>query len=193
MNILELFLGQIPEAVFLALFMIFVKSLQKKRVLFIVLLTVSYVLLMDLFAYSWYAHICLTIMIFVTLRVLYEEKSQITDVFILLIAYVLLGVTSAICFVICHGNPVIASIINRVIIFGLLFCFRNKLYKIQVLYKKFWNRNNKPKIIKSATFRSLNIVIFNVIFILLYACMVIATIWKGGMWYGSLEKFLMVI
>ena len=180
MNLLELFLGQIPEAVFLALFMIFVKSLRKKRVLFIVLLTVSYVLLMDLFAYSWYAHIYLTIMIFVTLRVLYEEKSQITDVFILLIAYILLGVTSAICFVICRGNPVIASIINRVIIFGLLFSFRNKLYKIQVLYKKFWNRNNKPKIIKSATFRSLNIVIFNVIFIFLYACMVVATVWKGG-------------
>jgi ribose/xylose/arabinose/galactoside ABC-type transport system permease subunit len=103
-----------------------------------------------------------------------------TDVFILLIAYILLGATSAICFVICRGNPVIASIINRVIIFGLLFSFRNKLYKIQVLYKKFWNRNNKPKIIKSATFRSLNIVIFNVIFILLYACMVVATVWKGG-------------
>lgn len=31
MNLLELFLGQIPEAIFLALFMIFAKDLQRKE------------------------------------------------------------------------------------------------------------------------------------------------------------------
>jgi len=181
MNLLELFLGQIPEAIFLALFIVFVKALPKKRILFTICMIIYYVLLMDLFAYSWYAHIGLTIMTFVTLKVLYREKSQITDIFILLIAYIILGVTSAICFMVCQGNPVIASVINRVIIFGFLFGFRNKLNKIQDLYKKFWNRNDKPKIIKSATFRSLNIVVFNLIFVLLNVCMIIATIWKGGM------------
>ena len=181
MNWLELFLGQIPEAIFLAWFMIFVKALQKKRILFTILMTISYVSLLHLFPYSWYSHIGLMIMTFLTLKVLYREKSQITDIFILIIGYLFLGITSVICFLICGGNPIIGSVINRVILFGFLFCFRKKLVKIQNLYKRFWNRDNKPKPMKSATFRSLNIVIFNTVFVLLNVCMIIAMIWKGGM------------
>ena len=33
-NMLEIFLGQIPEAIFFELFMIFVKDLKEKRILF---------------------------------------------------------------------------------------------------------------------------------------------------------------
>lgn len=138
------------------------------------IMIVEYVLLLNTFPYDWHFHISLTIIVFLTLKVLYKEKSQVTDIFILLIAYIVLGITSAICFVICHKEVVIATILNRVIIFGLLFHFRNKLYNIQKLYKKFWNRSDEPKAIKSTTFRSLNIVIFNLIFVLLNTCMIYA-------------------
>ena len=174
MDLLEIFLGQIPEAIFLALFMIFAKALQKKRVLYVAIMVVEYVLLLNIFPYNWYFHISLTVMTFLTLKVLYREKSQVTDIFILLIAYLVLMVTSAICFMICGGNALIATILNRVIIFGLLFYFRNKLYSIQKLYKKFWNRSNEPKAMKSTTFRSLNIVIFNVMFVIFNVGMIYA-------------------
>lgn len=174
MNLLELFLGQIPEAIFLALFMIFAKALQKKRVLYVAIMVVEYVLLLNIFPYNWYFHISLTVITFLTLKVLYKEKSQVTDIFILLIAYIVLGVSSAICFLICQKDALIATILNRVIIFGLLFHFRNKLYNIQKLYKKFWNRSDEPKAMKSTTFRSLNIVIFNVMFVIFNACMIYA-------------------
>ena len=101
MDLLEIFLGQIPEAIFLALFMIFAKALQKKRVLYVAIMVVEYVLLLNIFPYNWYFHISLTVMTFLTLKVLYREKSQVTDIFILLIAYLVLMVTSAICFMIC--------------------------------------------------------------------------------------------
>ena len=174
MNLLELFLGQIPEAIFFALFMVFAKALQKKRILFTVIMTIEYVLLLNIFPYNWYFHISFMIITFLTLKVLYKEKSQITDVFILLIAYIVLMITSAVCFVICQGNAMIAAILNRVLIFGLLFCFRNKLYKIQKIYKKFWNRSNEPKAIKSTTFRSINIVIFNIMFVIFNVGMIYA-------------------
>lgn len=183
MDLLEIFLGQIPEAIFLALFMIFAKALQKKRVLYVAIMVVEYILLLNIFPYNWYFHISLTVMTFLTLKVLYREKSQVTDIFILLIAYIVLMVTSAICFMICGGNALIATILNRVIIFGLLFHFRNKLYSIQKLYKKFWNRSNEPKAMKSTTFRSINIVIFNIMFVILNAGMIYALFYnslKGG-------------
>lgn len=174
MNLLELFLGQIPEAIFLAWFMIFAKALQKKRILFTILMTIDYLLWMTLFPYNWYFHIGLMAVTFLILKVLYREKSQVTDIFILLIAYIILGITSAICFMICGKNALIAAILNRVIIFGFLLIYRNRLNRIQDWYKKFWNRDDKPKAIKSTTFRGLNIVIFNTIFVLLNACMVYA-------------------
>lgn len=145
MNILEILLGQVPEAVFFALFLILTKQLKEKRILFITIMIVEYVLLLNIFPYNWYFHISLTLSTFLTLKVLYHEKSQVTDIFILLIGYIVLTITSALCFVLCQGATVIATILNRVIIFGLLFCFRNKLYNIQKLYKNFWNRSDKPK------------------------------------------------
>ena len=62
-----------------------------------------------------------------------------------MISYIILIVTSAICAVIFNSNLVIATITNRIIIFGLLIIFKNKFSKIQNLYKTYWNRNTIPK------------------------------------------------
>ena len=62
---------------------------------------------------------------------------------------------------------VIAAIVVRVITFGLLFMFRNKLPKINNLYKKLWNRSKFKYKIKSTTFRALNLVIFNISFVVI--------------------------
>ena len=52
--------------------------------------------------------------------------------------------------------------------FLFVFGLNNKLYNIQKLYKKLWNRNDLvKKKIKTTTFRALNIVIFNVLFVIL--------------------------
>lgn len=145
MNILIVVLGQLPEAIFFALFMILAKNIKKKILLFTGLMCLEYVLIMMLFQYNWLFHIIYTIMTFLTLKVLYKENAQITDIFILMISYIILIVTSAICAVIFNSNLVIATITNRIIIFGLLIIFKNKFSKIQNLYKTYWNRNTIPK------------------------------------------------
>ena len=161
---MELLLGQIPEALYFALFIIFAKRIKEKRILFTVLMVLEYLLLINIFKYDVKFHISFIAMIYLMLKVLYNEKAQITDIFIVLVSYLFLGITSALCFFICNKNALIASIVNRLLIFGFIFAMNNKLYKIQKIYKLFWNRNKDKKIMKSATFRSLNVVLFNLTF-----------------------------
>lgn len=54
---LQLLLGQIPEAIYFALFIILTKSYKNKRILFIVLSIIEYILLLNLFPYSTWSHI----------------------------------------------------------------------------------------------------------------------------------------
>ncbi len=177
MNYLLLFLGQIPEAIYLALFLIFTKKLDKHRVLFTVLCVIEYLLLKYSFPFNWYFHIALIFILFITLKVIYKEKSQVTDIFIILISFAYLGLTSAITFLVfsvVYPNMIVCLIVHRLILFITIILFNYKLSKIQEIYKKYWNRNNKPKRLKSVTFRCLNVVSFNILFIILNACMLYA-------------------
>lgn len=164
---MELLLGQIPEAIFFALFMIYAKGIKEKRILYTILIVVEYLLLINIFPYNLKFHISFMIMTYIILKLLYKEKSQITDIFILLISYIILGISSALSFF-TFNDVIIASIVNRAILFVMLFSFKYKLIKIQKLYKNLWNRkaNNKFKI-KSTTFRALNVIIFNIFFYIL--------------------------
>ena len=169
---MELFLGQIPEAIFFALFMIFAKGIKEKRLLYTILMIISYILLINMFPYNWLFHIFYMIISFIILKLLYKDKSQITDIFLLLIAYIFLGISCVIPYFIIWktiNNYLVYVIINRIIIFSFLLFFNYKLLKIQKFYKIVWNRNDRiKKIAKSTTFRALNLVAFNITFCLIY-------------------------
>ena len=180
---LELLIGQIPEAIFFALFMIYAKGLKEKRILFIVLMIVEYILIMQNIYFNTYSHIIYTILTFLTLKVLYKEKCQITDIFTFGIASLILIITSIPCVLIFNNNPILYAIANRIIIFTSLFFAKNKIIVIQKCYKKLWNRNDTiKKKIKSTTFRSINIIIFNLMFYFINICMIYA------IYYNSLMK-----
>ena len=171
---LELIIGQIPEAIYFSLFMIYAKGIKEKRILFTILMVAEYLLLKYSFPYNWFFQIGYMITTFLTLKILYKEKSQIIDLFILLISYITMIISSAICFIIFKPNTLLATIINRIIIFYLIYIFKDKLIKMQKLYKKFWNKSNIPNKIKTTTFRSLNIVIFNVVYFIINIGMIYA-------------------
>ena len=185
---LQLLLGQIPEAIFFALFMIYAKGLKEKRFLFTLLMVVEYLLTKYSFQYNWMFHITYMISVFLTLKLLYKEKSQVTDVFILLISYVFLGFFSIFSVIVgkfIFGSIMLANIICKIIIFSFIFIFNNKLIIIQNIYKNLWNRNDKQsKKIKTTTFRALNVVVFNLLFAMLNLCMLYAIYFnnfvKGG-------------
>ena len=179
MDLMELLLGYIPEAIYFALFMIYTKQLKEKRLLYITLMVLEYLLLKQFVHFSIYFQVAYTFITFVILKILYREKAQIIDIFTFTIASIFLIITSVISFLISGQNVILATIINRIIIFVVLFGFNYKLNVIQNLYKKLWNRNDKvKKKIKTTTFRSLNVIIFNVIFYFINVGIVYAIYYK---------------
>ena len=175
MNILEILLGQIPEAVYFAIFMILSKRLGSKRILFTSLMIIEYLLLLNVFPFSTWSHVLYFGISFLILKILYKEKCQITDIFTMGIASIILILANIILYPIAtiFKNYILFVICNRLLIFGSLFLLRHKLPKIQKVYKKFWNRNDKlPKRMKSTTFRCLNLVLFNVSFYIINAFMI---------------------
>ena len=170
MRLDQLLLGQIPEAIYFTLFMILVKNIKEKRILFTILMILEYVFLKYFLVYNIWFQVMYFILSFMIMKMLYKDKIQITDIFTLGIASIILVITSAIPYVIVYftvHNMLIYVILNRIIIFTLLFVFRHKLQNINKLYYKLWNRNNKPKKMKTTTFRALNLVIFNISFVII--------------------------
>lgn len=175
MELGQLLLGQIPEAIYFALFMILVKNIKEKRVLFTILMILEYVLLKLAFSFNMWFQVTYTFMTYIILKLLYREKSQITDIFTFGISSIILMAISIVVCLPFRNNIVVIVILSRLLMFGFLFVFRCKLNKIQNLYKSLWNRNDKqPKKIKSTTFRAINVVVFNLMFFVINICLLYA-------------------
>ena len=181
---LEILIGQIPEAIYFSLFMIFAKNLKSKRILFTALMVAEYLLLKQFINFNIWFQVIYTFMTFVILKVLYKEKAQVTDIFTFAIGSVVLMIISIVSYFIVWKTVNIyyfALALNRILIILFLILTYNKLYKIQNLYKKFWNRNDKiKKKMKSTTFRALNLVIFNIMFYIINICMIFIIRQNGG-------------
>lgn len=181
---LILLLGQVPEAIYFALFMIYTKRLKEKRILFIILMIMEYILLIKLFPFNVWFQILYTFMTFLTLKVLYKEKSQVIDIFTFSIASVILMISSAIMYFISYFtyyDTCLCTILHKILLFTFIFIFKNKLYNIQALYKKIWNRKfNKTYKIKTTTFRAINVVIFNFMFFVINFGMLLCIFIKNG-------------
>lgn len=180
--VLEVVLGQVPEAIYFSFFMIYTKQLKEKRILFTVLMIVEYLLLTRFLVFNIWFQIGYTIITYLILKILYKEKTQITDIFTFGIASIVLIVSCAIpSFLFISGFPnykmyIVYVMITRILMFLFIFVFKNKLYKIQKIYKYLWNRNDRiKKKIKSTTFRSFNIVIFNIVFYIINIAMLYAS------------------
>ena len=165
---LEILLGQIPEAIYFVLFMIFTKQLKEKRLLYITLMVIEYLLLKHFIEFNIWFQIAYTIIQFIILKILYKEKAQVTDIFTFAIASIILILSCGILYFIVWktvNNYIVYVVLNRMFLMLFLIIFHSKLHKIQDLYKLLWNRNDKKKMkMKSTTFRVVNLVIFNVMF-----------------------------
>lgn len=180
---LELLIGQIPEAIYFSLFMIYAKNLKEKRILFVVLMTLEYILLHSVIKYSIYQYIIHFIMVYVTLKVLYKEKTQIIDIFVFLLSVIILGIINV---PILFANNIINNIyicciLSKIISFIFLIIFRNKLRNFYIKYCEHWNRNdNKKRKIKSLTVRNISVVLFNITFYLMNIILIYVKLRYGG-------------
>ena len=173
---LELLIGQIPEAIFFALFMIYAKGLKEKRILFIVLMIVEYLLLKSFIKYNIWFQISYTFITYFLLKLLYKEKSQITDIFTFTISsfiLVLFSLFSYLSILYTIKDFIVANLLCKIFSFSFIIIFKNKLINIQKMYKKLWNRNDKvKKKIKSVTFRTINLFLFNILFYIINTILV---------------------
>lgn len=180
---LQLLLGQILEAIYFAVFMIFTKEIKHKRVLYILLMIAEYLILKQFFQFNIYFQLSYTIFTYIILKVLYREKAQITDIFTFTIASIVLIVISALSYMLIASTieiKSIAYIIKNTLMIIFLICMRTKLPKIQALYKKLWNRNDKvKKKMKTTTFRGINVIVFNVMFYVINLGMIYAITFYG--------------
>lgn len=178
---LQLLLGQIPEAIYFALFIILTKSYKNKRILFIVLSIIEYILLLNLFPYSTWSHILYFVLMYVIMKMLYKEKCQITDIFALGISSIILGVVSIMYYFASLGNVIIANIVSKIVIFTIMILCKPVMPDINNLYKKLWNRGEHKHKMKTTTFRAMNLVIFNFSFAIINLLLVsrfIVRLWR---------------
>ena len=164
----EFLLGQLPEALYFPLFLIFAKNIKTKRLQFVLSMVVEYFILINIFKYNIWFQVTYTFMSVCILKYFYKDKCQITDIFTLAIGSIILmlitGISYYIIYLFVH-NLIMVAITSRIVLFGFLFAVNYKLYTLQKFYKKMWNRNDKvKKKIKSVTFRCWNLILFNIMF-----------------------------
>ena len=100
---LELLFGQVFEAIYFALFMIFSKRIKTRKCLFIGLMIVEYLLLKTFLHYTVWFQISYTFITYIILKILYKEKAQVTDIFTFAIgSFLLIISTVPLYFIIFH-------------------------------------------------------------------------------------------
>ena len=133
----------LPEAIYFSLFLILIKDIKSKRILFTILMCIEYAILMNVFLYQVYFQIAYTFITFLILKLLYKEKAIITDIFLFMIASILLIAISFISYMIVFltfKNYIIAYILNRILLFVSLFFFKDKIKKLYSKVNSLWNR-----------------------------------------------------
>lgn len=167
--IISLFLGMLPEVLFLTLFIIFSGNKKDKRLKLFIYLMIGYILLVMVCRYQLIFYIAYIIYSYLVVRKLY--KAHISDLFINSIGYVYLTLMSFLCFKLIP-NYWIALVINRIMLF-IPFIFRKYFNKFYLKYKSLWNVNKNAKI-KSITLRNISLLTINLLIVIMNFMMVIA-------------------
>ena len=106
-----------------------------------------------------YYYIVMATLFYLSLKLIYKNKAQIIDIFIINITYIYLWIFSSI-YILCIANYNIAFIIYLITlsIILLLPINHNKFYKN---YCNLWNRRNDGRI-KAITIRNISLYIINI-------------------------------
>ena len=157
--VLSVLLGLIPEVLYFTLFISYTKNIK----LFL-LISVAYFACMLIQEYQIICYILFIILIYLILKLLYKNKTQIIDIFMIGVSYLWLSILS---FILMHftnkdlSNYAIIYFIQRILLF-LPFIFKNKFNILYKKYYKLWNRNdNEKRPIKSITLRNISLILLN--------------------------------
>jgi len=180
--VLSILLGLIPEVLFFTLFITYTKNIKEKRIKLFLLLAIVYFLCVLVQNLQILFYTLLIALFYLVLKLLYKNKIQIIDIFIISIAYLWIMLLSTVMLFLLNSdrsNYYYLYIIDRILLF-LPFIFKNKFNKIYKKYCKFWNRNDEEKRhIKSITLRNISLIAINLTIVI--ANIIIVEIIKVGM------------
>lgn len=155
--LISLLLGMIPDVLYFMLFIIYAKNIKEHKLKLFIMLVIGYILLIMICRYQYIFYIAFVLYIYLIIKWLY--KSQINDLFIIILAFMYLTIISYIFYVLIHDYT-IYYIVDRILLFLPLIVFKNKIKNVYLSYSKMWNRNDKNKI-KSLTIRNSALFLMN--------------------------------
>ena len=147
-------LASIFHSVYYCLFISESKKIKNKKIYFIMLTIVDYLIAQNIikFKLGINADLFLLIVFYVNLKFLYKDKARITDLITFILADTILGIISVIIYFI-FGMNFFSLIVELTIPILIVILFGNKLNVIDQFYNKFWNRKRNKVKIKSITVR----------------------------------------
>ena len=168
-NILQIgnIIGYVLQTLYFVYFFIKVKNIKDKKILFLVSIFLEFILLKYFCKLNYTVNfdIIFGIIIYLLIKIIYKEKSRITDLVNYIIAVLILGITSIITSLI-FGFNIYGLFISNLSSLLVLYIFRNKLNKIEIFYSNFWNKHSNKKMLKSITIRGISSVLTIITFIL---------------------------
>lgn len=138
--LISLLLGMIPDVLYFMLFIIYAKNIKEHKLKLFIMLAIGYILLIMICRYQYIFYIAFVLYIYLIIKWLY--KSQINDLFIIILAFMYLTIIGYIFYVLIHDYT-IYYIVDRILLFLPLIVFKNKIRNVYLSYSKMWNRNDK--------------------------------------------------
>lgn len=171
--IISILLGLLPEVLYFTMFLVYTKNLKEKKIKLFLLISIAYFICLLLQQYKTLYYLFFLFSIYIILKLLYKNKTQIIDIFIISLTFLYLIILSLISSFILKGNYenlilyYFLYIINRIMIF-IPFIFKDKFNILYKRYCELWNRNDKIKRpLKSITLRNISLIMLNVSIFLL--------------------------
>ena len=162
--VMSLLLGMLPEVLFFTLFLVYTKNIKEKRFKLFLLITLIYFACIMVSRFKTLYYVFFIILIYLALKILYKEKTQIIDIFVFSLSTIYLSLIGYMCSRFVNNSYFIyyiMLIINRGLLF-IPFIFKRNFNKLYKMHCELWNRNDKIKRpIKSITLRNLSLVILN--------------------------------
>lgn len=163
--LISILFGLIPEVLFLTLFIRNIKNIKNKKVILFITTGFIYFLCLLIKQYVLMYYFLFIILMYINLRILYRNKFQLVDIFIISFATMYLTLVGFITFLFVNNdfsNYYFMYFINRILLFSI-FIFKDKIKIFYSKYYKFWNRNDSiKKLFKSITIRNFSLILINV-------------------------------
>ena len=178
--LISILLGLLPEVLYFTLFISYTKNIKEKRLRLGTLIAVAYMVCMFIQKYQVVYYVLFIALIYLILKLLYKQKAQIIDVFLISIIFNYVCFTSYFCFLFLKqdlSNYFILYIVARILLF-IPFIFKDKFNIIYKKYYSLWNRNDSIKRpIKSITLRNISLISLNLlIFLMNLGCIYILSL-----------------